>query len=122
MFKVNGAEYMFSTWFSEQKDFDLKDTLERAKSEKEIERELCRQCLLLNYPEEEIKAKANLAKEFYRNWDSGRAAALERRVKTRIYEAGMTAERAKGILNAIDDDKFLIRVKFIRGQSRYKER
>ena len=60
MFKVDGAEYMFSTWFSEQ--------------------------------------------------------------ETRTYEAGMTAERAKGILNAIDDDKFLIRVKFIRGQSRYEYR
>jgi hypothetical protein len=114
MFKVDGAEYMFSTWFSEQKDLDLVDIMERAKSEKEIERELRRQCLLLNYPEEEIKAKANLAKEFYRNWDSDRAEAFEKRVETRTFEAKMTAERAKGILNAIDDDKFLIRVKFIR--------
>ena len=31
-----------------------------------------------------------------------------------MYEAGMTKERAKEILNAIDDDKFLIKVKFIR--------
>lgn len=30
------------------------------------------------------------------------------------YDAEMTEERAKGILNAIDDDRFLIKVKFIR--------
>ena len=31
-----------------------------------------------------------------------------------MYEAGMTKERAKKILDAIDDNRFLIRVKFIR--------
>lgn len=31
-----------------------------------------------------------------------------------LYDAGMTEERAKGILNAIDNDRFLIRVNFIR--------
>ena len=33
---------------------------------------------------------------------------------TKLYDADMTAERAKGILDAIDNDRFLIRVKFIR--------
>ncbi|CAG8780574.1 10813_t:CDS:2, partial [Racocetra persica] len=33
--------------------------------------------------------------------------------KEEMYEAGMTEEHAKKILNAIDDDRFLIRVKFI---------
>ncbi|PKY45904.1 hypothetical protein RhiirA4_420219 [Rhizophagus irregularis] len=36
------------------------------------------------------------------------------RKKYRLYDAGMTEERAKGILNAIDNDRFLIRVNFIR--------
>src|SRR6266498_816390 len=31
-----------------------------------------------------------------------------------MYEAGMTKECAKKILNAIDDNRFLIRVKFVR--------
>ena len=31
----------------------------------------------------------------------------------KIYEAGMTEERAKKILNTIDNDKFLIKIKFI---------
>ncbi|CAG8480295.1 19201_t:CDS:2, partial [Racocetra fulgida] len=52
MFKVDGAEYTFSTWFAIEKE--------------------------------------------------------------EMYEAGMTKERVKKILNAIDDDRFLIRVKFIR--------
>ena len=34
-------------------------------------------------------------------------------------EAGMTKERAKEILNVIDDDRFLIRVKFVRNDSTY---
>ena len=33
--------------------------------------------------------------------------------RTKPYDADMTAERAKGILDAIDNDRFLIRVKFI---------
>src|SRR5919205_2941769 len=39
-----------------------------------------------------------------------------------MYEAGMTKERAKKILDAIDDDRFLIRVKFVRDESSYSER
>jgi len=34
--------------------------------------------------------------------------------RNELYDAGMTGERAKGILNTIDNDKFLIRVIFIR--------
>ena len=37
----------------------------------------------------------------------------EEHEKTKPYNADMTAERAKGILDAIDNDRFLIRVKFI---------
>ena len=39
-----------------------------------------------------------------------------------LYEAGMTKERAKKILDAIDDDRFLIRVKFVRDHSSYGKR
>src|SRR5436853_4629572 len=39
--------------------------------------------------------------------------------RTKPYEAKMTAERAKGILDAIDNDRFLIRVKFVRDDSTY---
>ena len=39
-----------------------------------------------------------------------------------MYKAGMTKECAKEILNAIDDDRFLIRVKFIRDDSSYDGR
>ncbi|CAB4491795.1 unnamed protein product [Rhizophagus irregularis] len=39
-----------------------------------------------------------------------------------MYEAGMTKERAKKILDAIDDNRFLIRVKFVRDNSSYDER
>src|ERR1044072_8660614 len=34
-----------------------------------------------------------------------------------MYEAGMTKEHAKKILDAIDDNRFLIRVKFVRDDS-----
>src|SRR5437016_2750894 len=42
--------------------------------------------------------------------------------KKEMYEAEMIKERAKEILNAIDDDRFLIRVKFVRDDSSYDGR
>ena len=39
-----------------------------------------------------------------------------------MYEAGMTKEHAKKILDAIDDNRFLIRVKFVRDDSSYDGR
>ena len=39
-----------------------------------------------------------------------------------MYKARMTKERAKKILDAIDDNKFLIRVKFVRDDSSYDGR
>ncbi|RGB28903.1 hypothetical protein C1646_767229 [Rhizophagus diaphanus] len=39
-----------------------------------------------------------------------------------MYEAGMTKEHAKKILDVIDDNKFLIRVKFVRDNSSYDRR
>ncbi|CAI2201245.1 1840_t:CDS:1, partial [Funneliformis geosporum] len=39
-----------------------------------------------------------------------------------MYEAGMTEKRAKKILNAMNNDRFLIRVKFVRDDFSYGER
>src|SRR6266498_483437 len=39
-----------------------------------------------------------------------------------MYKAGMTKEHAKKILDAIDDNRFLIRVKFVRDKSSYNGR
>ncbi|CAI2200245.1 2283_t:CDS:2, partial [Funneliformis geosporum] len=48
---------------------------------------------------------------------------IEEHFKTaEMYEAGMTEERAKKILNAMNNDRFLIRVKFVRDDSSYGER
>ncbi|CAG8540346.1 6580_t:CDS:10, partial [Cetraspora pellucida] len=60
MFKVDGAEYAFSTWFAE--------------------------------------------------------------IESKKYEAGITKEQAQEILNAIDNGEFLIRVKFIRNDSVYRDK
>ncbi|CAG8706097.1 17408_t:CDS:2, partial [Racocetra persica] len=42
-------------------------------------------------------------------------------IESKKYEAGMTEERAQEILNAIDNGEFLIRVKFIRNDSVYRD-
>ena len=43
--------------------------------------------------------------------------------KKEMYEAGMmTKEYAKEILNAIDNDRLLIRIKFVRDDSSYNRR
>jgi len=39
-----------------------------------------------------------------------------------MYEAGMTKEHTKKILDAIDDNRFFIRVKFVRDDSSYDRR
>lgn len=38
--------------------------------------------------------------------------------KMKMHEAEMTEERAKEILNAIDNGEFLIRIKFVRDDSK----
>ncbi len=42
--------------------------------------------------------------------------------KKKMYEAGITKKCVKEILNIIDDDRFLIRVKFVRDNSSYNRR
>ncbi|CAI2170168.1 18790_t:CDS:10 [Funneliformis geosporum] len=71
-----------------------------AKSEKEVAKKV----------KEEYKAEDKGSPE----WKEYIKTVFE---KKEIYEAGMTKERIKKILNAIDDDRFLIRVKFVRDNS-----
>jgi len=42
--------------------------------------------------------------------------------KKKMYEAEMTKEYVKEILNIIDDNKFFIKVKFVRDNSFYNRR
>ncbi|CAG8851330.1 1229_t:CDS:1, partial [Racocetra persica] len=53
MFKIDGAEYAFSTWFTEAKEIDLASVILGAKNEDEAMQEIYLQCLYQNYSEEE---------------------------------------------------------------------
>ncbi|RIA99259.1 hypothetical protein C1645_811742 [Glomus cerebriforme] len=81
MFKVDGTEYTFLTWFAEVPGKELTNILLLTKSEKEVTKKV----------KEEIE----------------------------LYKAGMTKELVKKILNAINNNRFLIRVKFVRDKSFY---
>ncbi|CAI2181895.1 906_t:CDS:2 [Funneliformis geosporum] len=88
--------------FAEFSDEELTNILLSAKSEKEV-------------TEKEYKAEDKGSLE----WKAFIEFNFE---KKEMYKAGITKERGKGILNAIDDNRFLIRVKFVRDNSSYSER
>ncbi|CAG8504602.1 8156_t:CDS:2 [Cetraspora pellucida] len=66
-----------------------------------------------NYSKEEISEIIKLAIDAYRASDKG---------KSKKFEAGMTEKQVQEILNAINNSKFLIRVKFIRDDSVYGDK
>ncbi|CAG8760939.1 2173_t:CDS:1, partial [Ambispora leptoticha] len=124
MFKVDGAEYAFSTWFTKAKEIDLASVILGEESEDEAIQEVFLQCLYRNYSEEEINEIIKLAKDAYRAKDKGSKNWLtyvEDQIESKKFEAGMTERRAREILNVIDNGEFLIRVKFIRDDSIYDE-
>jgi len=78
MFKVDGAEYAFSTWFTEAKEIDLASVILGAENEDEAMQEVYLQCLYRNYlEEEEINEIIKLAVDAYRASDKGSKAWLE---------------------------------------------
>ena len=116
MFKVDGAEYAFSTWFTKAKEIDLANIILEAENEDEAMQEVFLQCLYQNYSEEEINEIIKLARESYsasNKEDESWLSCVEEEMKSKKYEAGMTEERAQEILNTIDNGEFLIRIKFI---------
>ena len=128
MFKVDGAEYTFLTWFASVPSKDLINILLTAKSEKEVAEKakevfLQRGCGNTEYGKKMIQEDIEVLIRRYKAEDKGSPewiAHLEHSFeREEIYEAGMTKERAKKILDAIDDDRFLIRVKFVRDESSY---
>ncbi|PKK67855.1 hypothetical protein RhiirC2_782991 [Rhizophagus irregularis] len=85
MFKVDGAEYTFSTWFAGILKKDFINILLTAKSEKEV---------------------AKKAKKAEDKGSPEWIAFIEEHFESaEMYEAGMTKERAKKILDAIDDNR-----------------
>src|ERR1044072_6576339 len=127
MFKIDGAEYTFSTWFAKVPGKELTNILLSAKSEKEVAKkvkEVYLQRGLHNgkFISEEIEA---LIKE-YKAEDKGSPEWKEYietvYEKKEMNEDGMTKERAKEILNVIDEDRFLISVNFVRNDSTYDGR
>ena len=127
MFKVDGAEYTFSTWFAGIPKKEFINILLSARSKKKVAKkakeiylrwEMCNEKVIL----ERVKS---LIQE-YKTEDKGSPewiAFIEEHFESlEMYEAGMTKERAKKILDAIDDNRFLIRVKFVRDDSSYDGR
>ncbi|CAG8589857.1 4766_t:CDS:2 [Cetraspora pellucida] len=113
MFKVDGAEYAFSTWFTEAKVIDLASIILGAENEDEAMQEVYLQCLYQNYlEEEEINEIIKLAVDAYRASDKGSKAWLEhveQEIESKKFEARMTEKWAQEILNAINNGEFLIR-------------
>ncbi|KAF0484341.1 hypothetical protein F8M41_023026 [Gigaspora margarita] len=66
MFKVDRAEYAFSTWFAEAKEIDLASIILGAENEDKAMQEVFLQCLYQNYSEEEINETIKLAVDAYR--------------------------------------------------------
>ncbi|CAG8795186.1 11424_t:CDS:2, partial [Racocetra persica] len=122
MFKVDRAEYAFSTWFTEAKEIDLAsiilgaenedEAMQRAfKNKDEAIQRLFLQCLYCNYSEKEINETIKLAvNKGYKNW----LRYVKVQIESKKIEAGITKERAQRILNTIDNYEYLIKVKFIR--------
>jgi hypothetical protein len=131
MFKVDGAKYTFLTWFASIPSKDLINILLTAKSEKEVA-EKAKEVFLqrgrgnTEYGKKMIQKDIEALIQRYKAEDKGSPewiAHLEHSFeREEIYEAGMTKEHAKKILDAIDNDRFLIRVKFVREKSSYDGR
>ena len=121
MLRVDGAEYFFSTWFAKIPSKELTNLLLTAKSEKEVAEKL-KELWSQNARNNEI-FKRKIQRDIesliqkYKSEDKGSpewiSSMEEEHEGTKLYNADMTAERVKGILDAIDNDRFLIRVKFI---------
>ncbi|GES82001.1 hypothetical protein GLOIN_2v1848952 [Rhizophagus clarus] len=127
MFKVDGAEYTFSTWFAKVLGKELTNILLSARSEKQVAKkvkEVYLQRGLCN--EKAISEKIESLIREYKAEDKGSSewiAFIEEHFElAEMYEAGMTKEHAKKILDVIDDNRFLIRVKFVRDNSSYDGR
>ncbi len=127
MFKVDDAEYTFSTWFAVVSSEELTNILLSAKSEKKVTKKVKEVYLQKGlHDEEKISEYIKILIKEYKaedkessEWKENIETVFER---NELYEARMTKERAKEILNAIDNDRFLIRVKFVRENSFYDKR
>ncbi|GBB86241.1 hypothetical protein RclHR1_12680007 [Rhizophagus clarus] len=113
-FKVDGAEYTFSTWFAKVSSKVLTNILLSARSEQEVAKKAKEIFLQWGFSnEKKISEKVeSLIREYKaENKESPEWIAFieENFESTEMYEAGMTEGRAKEILNVIDNDKFLIR-------------
>ena len=127
MFKVDSAEYTFSTWFAKVSSKDLINILLTARSEKEVAKKAKELYLHRGWRDEKrISECIELLIKEYKAEDKGRPKwkeYIESVFETaEMYEAGMTKERAKKILDTIDDNRFLIRVKFVRDDSSFNGR
>ncbi|CAG8678072.1 3306_t:CDS:1, partial [Gigaspora margarita] len=124
MFKVDGTEYTFLTWFAEVPGEELTNILLSARSEKEVAKKVKEVYLQRGLrSEEKISEYIKVLIKEYKAEDK-RSSEWKENIETvfermELYEAGMTKECAKKILDAIDDDRFLIRVKFVRDESSY---
>ncbi|RHZ71195.1 hypothetical protein Glove_261g46 [Diversispora epigaea] len=76
MFKVDGAEYAFSTWFTTAKEIELVSVILGAKNENELMQAVFLECLYHNYLEEEINENMEIAVDAYRVSDKGSKAWL----------------------------------------------
>ncbi|RHZ52866.1 hypothetical protein Glove_456g38 [Diversispora epigaea] len=72
MFKVDGAEYAFSTWFITSIELDLINIILNAKNEDELAEEVFWQCIFLDYPEDEVNEKIEGSIKYYRAKDKGK--------------------------------------------------
>ncbi|CAG8682137.1 13193_t:CDS:2, partial [Cetraspora pellucida] len=93
MFKVDGAKYAFSTWFTEAKEIDLVSVILGAENEDEAMQKKYLQCLYQNYSEEEINEIIKLTVDAYRVSDKRCKAWLEhvkQEIESKKFEAGMT--------------------------------
>ncbi|CAG8789907.1 19689_t:CDS:2, partial [Racocetra persica] len=97
MFKVDGAEYVFSTWFTEATDIDLVSVILEAENEDEAMQKVFLQCLYRNYSEEKINKIIKLAVDTYRVSDKGSKNWLiymEDQIESKKFEAEMTERQA----------------------------
>src|SRR6266498_510453 len=106
MFKVNGVEYTFSTWFTKVSGKELTNILLLAKSEKEVVKNVKEVYLQKGLHNKEIilgYIKSLIQK--YKTKDKGSQEWIvfikEYFEKKKMYEVGMTKERTKEILNTI---------------------
>jgi hypothetical protein len=119
IFKVDGAEYTFSTWFAKILSKDLINILLITRSEKKVAKKAKELYLHREWHDEKrISEYIEVLIKEYKAEDKGSPKwkeYIESVFETaEMYKARIIKECSKEILNAIDDDKFLIKVKFIR--------